>query len=557
MHLLRIEGVNHAHCITDTEDLSTRRGGSLMLLDAIDVVKREFEGQLRAISTGASMGLFELLQGSPEKVAQAVRRRLRNDDLFRHGTFMVDAVEHADFPAAERTALNANRWQQMKSLSFSPVGLQPKESGPCAVDEVRPEAQKATVRARPNTGVSRSVADRRSNGIEKKQHFYALELERLPSALRPAGWNASQAYTQDFDDLASAPQVPLQPATLEGKLAVFYADGNSFGSRVRACRTPEALTEWETFLKTARRRFLAALLDRARSERRWQTEKDALRVEVLLWGGDELMVVVPGWCGLELASLFLDQTRDLRYPADGGERLTHACGLVFCHQQAPISRISRLAKDLAECGKTGPAADGRSSGKRRNLDTLHWMVLENFDQAGNDLNAYLQRRHPRQGMAWSPHLELSPAALDALASTLPPLKDHLPRSAMVRAARLMAEHLTRHGNADTAGALLSAHPLLRRSYQQVGRALKDLGEEATTRWVTLWAHLHPTQAPWPDTSESALTKDTSWADHITAADLAAWTTLLELWDYCPDWPSAPNSAAGGSINTPTPLGEPA
>ena len=41
MNYLRIEGVNHAHCIDDTEDLSTRRGGGLMLLNATDLSANE------------------------------------------------------------------------------------------------------------------------------------------------------------------------------------------------------------------------------------------------------------------------------------------------------------------------------------------------------------------------------------------------------------------------------------------------------------------------------------------------------------------------------------
>ncbi len=59
-YYLRIEGVNLSNFVYDTQDLSTIRGGGLILLDSIDKLKENFKGILDPISTGASSGLFEI-----------------------------------------------------------------------------------------------------------------------------------------------------------------------------------------------------------------------------------------------------------------------------------------------------------------------------------------------------------------------------------------------------------------------------------------------------------------------------------------------------------------
>lgn len=42
-YLLRVEGVNLAHFVFDTRNLNGTRGGSLLLLDAIEEIKKKIE----------------------------------------------------------------------------------------------------------------------------------------------------------------------------------------------------------------------------------------------------------------------------------------------------------------------------------------------------------------------------------------------------------------------------------------------------------------------------------------------------------------------------------
>lgn len=522
--LLRLEAVNLAYSIEDTEDLGTRRGGSLMLLEAIRHVEDKFaksQKVLERISNGASAGLFKILD-EKQGTAQAVLAELAGHATFRHATFVADVVTQngSDFAGATDDAIAANRWRQMQTLSFSSFGLGRSDAGICEVDEVRPAQHSTTVKSAA-AAVSESVQARRGNGMQRKQDFYARELA-------PAADPTSGRYCKDFEDLATAMPSTIRPATLDGKIAVFYADGNKFGRVAQACKTPGELTGWDGYVKASRQAFLAQLLKRAANESRWQNSAaaGAVRLETLLWGGDELMMVVPAWCGMELAELFFLATQGMRFPVNGGPPLSHCCGLVFCHRQAPISGISALAKALADQGK----AMNKASGQLENR--LHWMVMESFDQAGGDMEGFLQRRFAVRRtvggiaspvVAWR-DLALSRPAVATLQRDFPALKEHLPRSAVVHIARRMAE-----GSAFVAGQ--DAHPLVKRSYRQVIGAASEAGQRAA--FDGLWSALTGS-APPPDAA----------AFEPVLGHLPAWATIAELWDYCVPLPTAALAAGG-------------
>lgn len=488
MKLLRIEGVNLAHCIGDTEDLSTRRGGSLMLLDAIDRIATENTAHLEKISTGASTGLFKVT-GDGATARKSIEDILKSEP-FRYGTFVIDEIDRpdVDFPQAEIAATAANRWRQMQGLSFSAMGLG-SASAVCAVDEVRPGRQEKTVKVDTRL-VSDSVSSRRKEGLDAKRRFYQKRL----------GPDFRDSFAEDFEGIASGPVAGLTPESLAGKIAVFYADGNRFGHIARDCKSASDLAAWDGYIKGQRLALLAKLLSHAAGRHYWRNGQ-ALRLETLLWGGDELMFVVPGWCGLELARLFFDQTRGLRYPdRDSGQPLTHAAGLVFCHQQAPISRISQLAKALAEKGKAN-----------RETNSLNWLVLESFDHTGSDLDDYHTRRF-KSAVNWS-SLVLNPESLNHMVDDFAKIKNDLPRSAIVHITRALAE-----GRAFSREGKLN--DLVRRARKQVATA----GDEQTqATFKALWKHLH----------------GEDWQDEPAGPDdLAAWIKLAELWDYCVKWPES-------------------
>jgi hypothetical protein len=368
---------------------------------------------------------------------------------------------------------------------------------------VRPAVQTDYLGGGTRVCVSASVQARRTGGAggvggrDLRQTFYRQEL--------PAGAVPVAGFTNDFRSLASLDHRPNEglavPRNLDDKIAVFYADGNGFGSLQSACDSPEALNAWDRSLRDRRRALLSRLLAQAQALRHWRTAAGHIRLETLMWGGDELTFVVPAWCGLELAALFFELTADWRYPdVDTGQPLCHAAALVFAHAKAPIRRLELLAHDLVEQTK-------RDGDKARN--TLAWVVLESFDHTGSDLGDYLQRRYPLNPcpVDWA-RLRLGADQLHTLRADLPPLREVLPRSAIVRALRLLVSGRLRA----TGGEF---HPLLLRSYDSVKRAVAQAGEDK--RWLRLWQALAPGR-PWTPTTPSL-------------TDIAPWTLLLELWDY--------------------------
>ena len=124
-YLLRIEGVNLDHFVCDTADLSTVRGGGLMLLKAItkaEAYLRDAIGhsRVRALSTGASSGFFALelpddpATPSAQKLVEGLRVMLATDGSLSQATFVVSLVPYSgNFARDRETLLALNRHQQM------------------------------------------------------------------------------------------------------------------------------------------------------------------------------------------------------------------------------------------------------------------------------------------------------------------------------------------------------------------------------------------------------------------------------------------------------------
>ena len=502
MKLLRIEGINIYATVLDTDDLSTRRGSSLLLLQAISDVASHFSSSLTSISTGASVGLFVVKQNAPPDLVAKVREHLQTEKNYRHLTFVVDATEAEGFRDATESAIATNRWRQMQSFSTSLGDLAQSAHGACIADRVRPASPGST------EGYSASVQSRRNHGSDKKQEFYRHELDAIKDGKTPSQLRFL-SYASDFQTISDK----LDPAwgfspNIKGKIGVLYADGNRFGRIAQDCKNEQELADWDKHLKSLRRTWLRDLLQTASTSRRWfthnsDTKKNDVRLETLLWGGDEFTLVVPAWCAMEVAQHFMRFTADWQY---NDKPLTHACGLVMCHANAPIGPITKLAQDLAELGKKAPVdADGVPP-----PNSLHWLTLESFDHAGSDLNGLLKTRFNKKITKWD-NLSLSPTGLQALSDFLPTLKDVLPRSTLTRAVRLLLQGIDNHA-------------LLVRSYSSVHEAVRLSKQLA--KFNFLWKAL--SGEAWSVGDEAG-----SNAPAPATGHLAAWVTLLELWDYLP------------------------
>lgn len=381
-YYLRVEAVNLSSFIEDTQDLSTTRGGGLLLLDSVREIGASFE-ELKPISTGASNGLFSF-DAEDDLAAANLKNRVRSflysHPMFSQATFVVDTLlSGQNFLHDRESILARTRWQQWQQ----PTVVMPERNdrmdvGVCPTDKIRPGTDEQFVGAE-SKRVSRSVAVRRRYGVDQKRNFYASELERYGQAI----------FTGRFvNDLESLTNDPTQ-GKLHRKMAVIYLDGNAFGRIQRQhCRSEEESRRFDNVIKRNRAHALKSILDTMTSDPQFQTESGELRFETLLWGGDELVWVVPAWKGWEVLSLFYQLSRDWEF---AGEKLTHAAGLVFCHHNAPIHRIVRLCRTLAEEAKEDRA---------RNL--FQYLALESFDHIGCDLRSFRNLQLP---VPWKISLE--------------------------------------------------------------------------------------------------------------------------------------------------------
>lgn len=364
-HYLRLEGVNLSNFIDDTKDLSTIRGGGLLLLEAVEQIKKHFG--FRAVTTGASSGIFVLpVAADPRERREAVAQFLVQDRDLKHATFVVDVVESfgVDRFVEDREKLTAlNRWRQMRAPTVAVPSVPATAVSACDLNRVRPASQ-PDHKGPEELIVSESVFRRRQHGRVARQNFYHRE----------TGIN-TPGFCEDLDDLTN----DVSRGGLHHKMAILFIDGNRFGDlQRRLCTTEETQREFDEHVKSYRRRFLGALIEKARGMLAFQTMDGRLRLETLMWGGDELAFALPAWMGLWTLAYFLEISEDWTF---AGEPLRHATGLVFCHHKAPIHRIKRIAKELTDIAK-----------KNRDENLVAYQVLETFDHTGSDLRAFRSRR---------------------------------------------------------------------------------------------------------------------------------------------------------------------
>lgn len=519
-YLIRAEGVNLYSVLEDTSDLSTIRGGGLMLLKAASDIEGETKS-CRKISSGASAILLSV--GNKNQAIDAVNKIrifLKNGEN-AHFTFVVNTVEEkkGQFNLAETAVLAANRWQQMQSpsLAIPAIPKNPDTDKPvCDLDQVRPSADTLYLSDNVAVPVSLSVKIRRDQGRALRQGFYRKEIENLKKASKNLPHNISFVDDLNFtDDLHSLAGEYPDAGNLEDKFAILYLDGNKFGTFARGCTNGNLLEQWDKKIKKLRRTLLLEILRLADQDPRWHAldkrkpGKKLARLETLLWGGDEMMFAVPAWLGWSLLDFIFKHTSQWQHD---GKKLTHGVGLVFCNVKAPINRITKLAKQLAD--KAKEVAD-------RKENAVCWLALESFDHVGTDFDRYMSRRY--HGTISARNWVLTANQITVINKNLNLLKSILPLSQIVQAA-ISAVHLQAASHHEEE----SLKKILKNAYTQLPASAEM--EKKGSELLDLWNHLkgtHSSPEPsFPEEFPDELSCPGKPLEHVTA-----WVQLAELWDY--------------------------
>ncbi len=488
---LRCEAMNFANFVFDSSDLNTARGGSLMLLDLSSEVEawaNEQDRELEIISKGASVVICKVLvredNGEVLLDVEDLRKSLDEHLLKKlpHATIAVDVLENdADqekesWPRVREALMALNRFRQLRSPSIAlpassgvpserlgvsaplvsgttgaadgakeesgghrtgqrpSAGAAEEAVGACSVDRLRPATERMTVANVTEVPVSAATKLRREVGMsEKRGKFYTD---------RTTFEEGSLSFTHTLDELTDDPS----QGALHHKMALIYVDGNGFGAQQAAhCKSAERARSWDNFIRSKANSILQAILDRMVKDPSWnfQEAPSRRRIETLMWGGDDMMFIVPAWKGWEALELVFKSIASWRWnlteatdkedesaspAAEVGSsqdvQLRCAAGVVFCHHNADIRRIQQIARDLCGMAKID-----------REQNLIAYQVLESFDLVGDDL---LRARKDRARSIAPEDLLLNAESLSALRKFVTKVRNDIPRGKLRAAAHRLS-----------------------------------------------------------------------------------------------------------------------
>lgn len=506
-YYIHAEAFNLDNTVYDTHDISTIRGGSYMLLDAVEHLPEAFPDRLKAIATAASKGVFVYedpgdLNAQRAGMVREVLRVLHNA-TGGHATFLAAVEEDIpnNFPLVlSRLEAKVRRQQwRMPTVIVPPFDATDQE---CYLDGWRPGLVSYTVDPDVlGAKISTSTHYRRQQGRELKHTLF--------KELFAEEGDEDDLCVKDLGKLAKDPSKGI----LNGKIAFIHADGNSFGSiRNEKCKTPDSRKEFDACVQECRKAFLKNLRETAYADPDFyvplENGKKMLRLEVLLWGGDEYTLIVPAWKGLEVLERFYRFAAGLTFK---GMPMTHRSTIIFCHYKAPILQIRQLADRLLGMSKeniakqfeaaftTDPAlASLAPEDRSKQLKLLtnakygnaaRYLVLESFDMLRGSLGQFLERYYGKVDMSG---MLLYGQGMSELRDNMQIICATVPKSHVVKMARAISR-----------GDTTSKNELRRRLDESIP----------------------------PDQQFAALAA----IDSITRGNDAGWYILADLWDYVEGW----------------------
>lgn len=370
----RVEAVDFDHAVYDSDDISTIRGGSSIARNAILELKSRFKNELEKITDNASIGLYKLKDGASAKAIRKDILAFLKDRSGGHVDFVADVLERNGMSFGEIRAklIAANQWSRMRRMTVPMAGVWDGTKDPCEIDGIRPGKIRQSGESH-----SDSVDYRREHGRKLRQKFYSELLTEV----------SDLEFTDNLEELSG-----------KGKIAFIYVDGNKFGKLRNFNGDDEKMLEAYEYAvqKEFREPILKTIVDDMRKYPSCRFENKKICLETLLWGGDEIELVVPAGKGLDiLRQLYEFQPVRVPYEFEPPEisnkdkcvPLTQAAGVVFCKYNAPILHIRGLSRSLGEMAKKGISGPPKSADEG---NRFHYMVLDSFDMLGGDPGTHIK-----------------------------------------------------------------------------------------------------------------------------------------------------------------------
>lgn len=565
--IVRVEAVNFAATILDTNDLSTIRGGGLAALGLAKPVEEALRGAEfapKCVYAGASQCAFRLATEHDEATATAIiedavrdhMRAARGADRTAPHAFMMQVVSVApieksasgedDIEKALGLAEARGHAQQFRQWTELPIAFSNAAEDADPLDGVRP----ATVPTYfpkgklldPDEGDNRpfdrvpaapAVKARIDFGRLARQGFYADILkDRLPTAL--AGKPPELVFANNFQDIVANPPEErwLRSGDLrrgvgpsvQSKIAVVYADGNKFGQARKTVGSTAAFSDRLGDLRAGLLEAAVTWLADGAANPKWGAvfavkgkvrgrPAKGLRFETILYGGDEVAFVMPAWLATTFVEGFFRRTAGWTIHDASGQsiRLTHAVGVAIGHVKVPIRQLRAIAKEAADAAK-----DALKDQERGNVNSATFEIFESLHPPDTEF------------LRWRQSVYGGRADGDRLARALALPGDDFP-------AVLQALDRIKHGEIDARSGGYRREPFPRSQLYAALRKLREdgigVGEDTANRTIDETIGLYTARAGGDrglspaDLRLPAIAGD---GGRGVAMDLALIATL---WDY--------------------------
>jgi hypothetical protein len=475
IYCLRIEGVNFDVTVYDTSDPAVIRAASLLLEASAGHVLKALAplgiSEDDLVYSGGSEAVFEIRGGETQAgAAQQAAIDALAQDPFCHLSFVVDTGMGPDLNRAIDVATARNRTRQFQQWTVPDYRV----DGAVRQDSLDNLRGATGERDAYKGWLSPATRARLEYGRKYRRRFFEDLLGA--SALRDV------AFCGSFQDIVQGGPDDV-PEAIRNKIAVIHFDGDGFGAVARAIGPRKMGIEVRRKLDEVLRRVVGdAVAAEASDAGKSDGVVPHLRLEVLVWGGDDITLVVPACRALLCLRGFFETARDWEIE---GHRLSFTAGAAISQVKTPIRSLTRVAGEAVDLAKAH-GARGTAS-----FDIFESAALPE----SGDLEGHRERTFVRSadaGLYAFPGSELG--ALDA---ALAEWKHEAGRS---RLSRTQIHSVLR---AAAAGASDEDLEIRENDYHQ--RILGDRG------------HTNEASLPhWPDRSRSR-TDDLYWVD--------------QLWDY--------------------------
>ena len=389
-YYLRIEAVNLDYSIYDTHDISTIRGGSFMLHCAFKDISLE-NSEIIDLGSAASVGLFKaklLDDSNPTEIACKIVHEIEEKVPFGTFVYAISPVSFQKSFSHQIQELTAEcRLQQYQSLSF----ILPDEKNSntfCQFDGLRP-AVNIVMKGNEPKNISNEVLIRQQRGKTLRNKLFT-SLSNTSDLLDSSILDFESPFVNDLESLTKHPSA----GKLDGKMAFIYIDGNRFGKiRDKLCTTEENYLEFQRKIQDDLR--FPAFKNIIRSAQnsvndsflvKTNNNKNQIRLETLLWGGDEIEWVVPSWQALNVLEIFFNSTS--RNEFFHNINLTHSVGVVFCHHNVPILQIRHYAHRLCDLAKQDITSEVDAINNDDNR--IAFLNMTSFDMISGDIISFLE-----------------------------------------------------------------------------------------------------------------------------------------------------------------------